>query len=115
MMLDNRELGFDGDLGLCDVDWEFIRFLGLHVLKHFMVTEKFLEGFKYFTISTVHAAIRMLREDLRKAVAAQKDGVKSEGADNMKKGGRDADRGDSYFKEAAELLLDTMERMILYL
>ncbi|KAI9909062.1 hypothetical protein PsorP6_015128 [Peronosclerospora sorghi] len=69
MMLDNRELGFDGDLGLCDVDWEVIRFLDLHVLKHFMVTEKFLEGSKYVTISKVPAAIRMLREDLRKAVA----------------------------------------------
>ncbi|KAI9911271.1 hypothetical protein PsorP6_008863 [Peronosclerospora sorghi] len=72
MMLDNRELEFDGDI-----------------------------------------AIRMIREALRKAVASLKDGVKSEGADNMKKGCRAADRVDSSFKAAAELLLDTMERMIL--
>ncbi|KAI9911205.1 hypothetical protein PsorP6_009404 [Peronosclerospora sorghi] len=113
MMIDNRELGFYGDLGLCDVDWEVIRFLDLHVLKHFMATDKFLEGFKYVTISMVPSAFRMLRQDLRKAVAALKDGVKSEGADNMKKGCRAVNRGGSSFKAATELLLDTMERMIL--
>ncbi|KAI9912475.1 hypothetical protein PsorP6_006147 [Peronosclerospora sorghi] len=71
--------------------------------------QNFLEGSKYVTISMVPATTKMLREDLRKAVAALKDGVKSEGADNMKKGGRAADRGGYSFKEAAEILLDTIE------